>query len=206
MHSLTRLSDFSTALVIRSHRYSRKAVTSRTIRTCLVTGLLMLVLIGCSSTAYYSSPYMTPLIGATIRLNQELSARAGARIYVQYGRVMSWSKLTIQEPYCQFYVLRTSEELRQPLNIEPDAFRIKQVFRRKDLTAVKGVQLAFRGIRHQQDLSPRTMSTYMELSSMLQPNVTRLICSRWADPVFWEHVSIEEIIETLGELARFETL
>ena len=118
---------------------------------------------------------------------------------------MRYGELTVQEPYCQFYVLRGQEELRQPLTIEPDTFIIKHVFRRRDLTAGEGVQLAFEGIPYHHYLSQYTMSTYMEIYSGNQPDVIRLICSRWSDPYYWYYVSIEEVIETLGEIAKFET-
>ncbi len=177
----------------------------KTARPYLLTGCLSIFLTSCAGPVYYSSSNEASLVGATIRLNQELSARAGARIYIQYGRVMSYDDLTVQEPYCQFYVLRTRHELRQPLTIEPDIFIIQQVFRRRDLTAVESMQLAFEGIPYHHYLSQRTMSTYMEISSADQPDVIRLICSRWSDPYYWYHLSIEEIIETLGELAQFET-
>ena len=118
---------------------------------------------------------------------------------------MSYDELTVQEPYCQFYVLRSQDELRKPLTIVPDTFTIKHVFRRRDLTAVEGVQLAFEGILYHHYLSQYTMSTYMEISSGDQPDVIRLICSRWSDPYYWYHVSIEEVIETLGGIAQFET-
>lgn len=172
---------------------------------CAVLGLVVLILAGCASTVHYSSPDATPLVGGTIQLKQELSARAGARIYIQYGRVMGWTELTVLEPYCQFYVLRTAQELRQPLVIKPDTFVIERVFRKIDLTAVEGLQLALGAIWYLHDLSQRTMSTYIELSSDAQPNVLRLICSRWADPVYWNHVSIEEIIDTLGEIAELKS-
>lgn len=185
------------------HRSSN--LLNKPLRLYLHTAFLTMLLIGCTGPVYYSSPHGTSLVGTTVRLNQELSARAGARIYIQYGRVRSYKELTVQEPYCQFYVLRTQEELRQPLTIESDIFVIKQVYRRRDLTAAEGIQLAFEGFSYHHYLSQRTMSTYMEISSASQPNVTRLICSRWADPYYRYHVSIEEMVETLGGIAQLDT-
>ena len=51
--------------------------------------------------------------------------------------------------------------------------------------------------------SQRTMSTYMDLSSENQPDVAQLICSRWADPQTRYHVSVEQIVRSLGSIAQF---
>ena len=154
----------------------------------------------------YSSPYTTPRVGTIIKLNQELSARNGVRIYLQDGLQLTWIELEKQHPYCQFYVLRKPDDLRKPLTIEPDTFTVESVFRRKDSVAVDGIQLAMNGGGESEvdrGSSQRTMSTYMELSSENQPNVTRLICSRWEDPQSRFHVSVEQIVQSLGDVAQF---
>ncbi len=173
----------------------------------LIAGVLVLGLVGCAATdrPNYSSPYTTPRVGTIIQLKQELSVRNGVRIYLQDGYQLTWSELEKQEPYCQFYVMRSRAELRQPLTIEPDTFVVESVFRRKDSVAIEGIQVASDGGESEvdHDSSQRTMSTYMELSSDKQPNVTRLICSRWADPLLRNHVSVDQIISSLGEIAQF---
>ena len=163
-------------------------------------------IIGCAAkgTPNYSSPYTKPRAGTVVQLKQELSVRNGVRIYLQDGYQLSWIELEKQEPYCQFYVHRSREELRQPLTIEPDTFVVEYVFRRKDSVAVEGMQVASEG----EDVggpwrAQRTMSTYMELSSEKQPKVTTLICAQWQDPYERNHVSVDEIIRSLGEIAEF---
>lgn len=173
----------------------------------LAISLAILAISSCAatSTPNYSSPYTKPRVGTIIQLNQELSVRNGVRIYLQDGFQLSWIELEKQEPYCQFYVLRASDELRQPLSIEPDTFVVEDVFRRKDSVAVEGIQVAFEGseVGGNNGSSQRTMSTYMELSSEKQPNVKRLICSRWEDPALRYHVSVEQIVQSLGDIAQF---
>ena len=172
-----------------------------------IIGITVLGIGGCAAinNPDYSSPYTTPRVGTIVQLNQELSARNGVRIYLQDGYQLTWIELEKQEPYCQFYVLRTPDELRKPLTIEPDTFTVESVFRRKDSVTVEGIQVAMDGGESEVDRgsSQRTMSTYMELSSENQPNVTRLICSRWQDPQLRFHVSVEQIIQSLGDLAQF---
>lgn len=172
----------------------------------LITGIAVLSVGGCAATSIdYSSPYTTPRVGTVIQLTQGLSARNGVRIYLQDGYQLDWRELEKQEPYCQFYVRRSSDELRQPLTIEPDTFIVESVYRRKDSVAIEGLQVASDSGESETDpgSSQRTMSTYMELSSENQPNVTNLICSQWADPQSRFHVSVDEIIRSLGDVAQF---
>ena len=135
---------------------------------------------------------------------------------------MTWQELEKQEPYCQFYVERSVEDMRTPFTIEPDTFVVNRVFRRRDITSLQvpafavagedlsdlaGLQLAMGGDGESEVGNPgssqRTMSTYMELSSDSQPDVKHVICSQWADPALRYHVSVEEIIRSLGDLAEF---
>ncbi len=159
----------------------------------------------CATTGDYSSPFTKPSVGSVIQLNQEISARNGVRIYLQDGYVLEWKELEKLMPYCQFYVDRPSAEMRQPLVVEPDMFTVRRVYRQKDVGAWEGMQLAMAGGETETDhgSSQRTMSTYMELASTLQPDVNSLICSQWADPATRYHVSVEEIIGALGDVARF---
>lgn len=183
--------------------------------------IMSIGLLGCNTIPDYSSPYTTPRVGSTIQLNQELSARNGVRIYLQDGYVLTWQELEKQEPYCQFYVARSSADLRSRLTIEPDTFVVNRVFRRKDVSGLQSAPLDLTGenwvatanaqlaafgegdFENNRGSSQRTMSTYLELSSATQPNVKRMICSQWADPAMRYHVSVEEIIRSLGDIAQF---
>jgi hypothetical protein len=100
--------------------------------------------------------------------------------------------------------MRTRDEIRKPFTIKPDTFVVYEVFRQRDSVALEGLQIGSEGeAEFDHDSSQRTMSTYMELSSDSQPNVTRLICSQWADPARRYHVSVDEITASLGDIAQF---
>lgn len=171
----------------------------------LMTVVISAFVAACATTSDYSSPYTKPRVGSVIQLNQEISARNGVRIYLQDGYVLEWEELEKQQPYCQFYVRRPSDQMRQPFAVEPDTFTVSKVYRRKDIGALDGLQLASDGgdVETDQGSSQRTMSTYMALSSLIQPDVTTLICSQWKDPQLRFHVSVDEIITVLGDLAQF---
>jgi len=177
----------------------------RVITTILILGTVVLIQGCASTTAYNTATSVTlPRVGTMIKLNQELAARGGVRVFLQNGFQKRFSEVAKLEPYCQFYVNRSSDELNQRLTIEPDTFIVQRVYRRKESVSTEAVQVASEG---EADMdhgsSQRTMSTFMELISDNQPEITRLICSRWADPNSIHHVSIDEIVQSLGDVAEF---
>ena len=171
----------------------------------LVSGLFLLT--GCQSIGAPDSNdppwYATPQVGSYIELHQELTAPRGKRIYIQYGEARPKGEINELEPYCQFYVDRRGVEMREPLVIAKDRFMVERVFRKRDITGL--VRTHYASSDDDMDFgdspSQQTMSTYMEIFSDRQPQVTRLICSRWADPSFDNHVRLNEIHENLGDLA-----
>lgn len=150
-----------------------------------------------------ASHYVTPKPGASVQVTQTLEAPAGTRVSLQHGKVLEWRDIVDWQPYCQFHVLRARDHLHETLNIEPDTFIVKRVYRQKDVVGLESVQYAFFE-EDSIDNSPsqRMMSTYLELSSDLQPDVYRLVCQRWDDPYFYNHLSIRDIKESLGDLVR----
>ena len=137
-----------------------------------------------------------------IKLNRELTGRMGSRIFLQWGYQMRFSEVAKLEPYCQFYVYRPGADLHKPLTIEPDTFIVQRVYRLREFVAVGGTEVAEGKGRPLRGPSERTMSTVMELLSEKQPLVTRLVCSRWADLHPMNHVSIDEIVASLGDVAE----
>lgn len=172
--------------------------------------LAVLFLSGCagllSAPEPESTSYVTPKPGSRVEVQQTLRVSGGARVSLQYGRLKSWNDVYKLEPYCQFHVLRARDQMHEPLQIEPDAFIVERVYRRKDMVGLEGVRYASTGVEDfNHSPSQRTMATYMELSSGAQPDVHRLVCARWADPYEYNHVSIRDMRESLGDLVRLVT-
>lgn len=174
----------------------------------LWVALSVLLLSGCAGALSVpgSTSYATPKPGSRVEVQETLTVSGGARVSLQYGRLKSWKDVYKLEPYCQFRVLRPGDEMREPLTIEPDVFIVERVYRRKDMVELEGVRYASAGVEDfNNSPSQRTMATYMELSSGVQPDVHRLVCGRWADPYEYNHVSIRDIRESLGDLVRLVT-
>lgn len=175
-----------------------------------IVALVVPVVSGCAGIMTPPEPgetwYVTPKPGSTVEVRQTLSADGGARISLQYGKAVSPGDLYKLDPYCQFHVLRPGDELNEPLRIEPDTFTVEETYRRKDVVKLDGMQYAFAaGEDFDPSPSQRTMATYMELSSDAQPDVYQLVCQRWADPYDHNHVSINEMRESLGDLVLLVT-
>lgn len=171
--------------------------------------LLISILPGCAAMAPpdpEASYYVLPKAGSRVEVGETLSASSGTRVSLQHGRVLAARDLVTWQPYCQFHVLRAREQLHEPLVMEPDTFIVTRAYRQKDVVGLESVQYAFLE-EGSTDNSPsqRMMSTYLELSSDLQPDVFRLVCQVWDDPYFYNHLSIRDIRESLGDLVRLVT-
>jgi len=149
---------------------------------------------GCASTS--GSPTFLPSAGSQIEVTRELSAEGGgARLYIQNGQVQPRSKITVQNPYCQFFSNRSRAEMRDPLVIRPQNFLIERSFQRRDYSWAYGVQVA--GVSSNADLS-----TVMELDPDLQADIVRLVCMRWGSIGLDGYLTINEMQATLGGLVN----
>ena len=155
--------------------------------------------------------WVLPEAGSKIKLNQELTAKAGSRLTVQYGRPISYKSVTWVDPFCYFSVRRPPSEITSPTSIAPDTFVITRVFRQREFSALEPAQYAYSGgeVLYAQNYnnsgsSNVFMTTVMELTSAAQPQVERLKCTRWEIPWPENFLSIDEIRGALGSVAQLE--
>ena len=129
-----------------------------------------------------------------------------AHIYIQHGRVRSVNDTNLYTPNCK---LRLKNPRPNPQIIEPDKFRIVQVRHYTDLfqltevveTRLAGLSVNVLGGNNLGDIM---YVTEIRLQSQKQPAVERLLCQQLDDPGLGEHVSREQIVETLRGIASFE--
>ena len=152
---------------------------------------------GCVSTSG-DPTFMLP-IGSKIQVTQEMSAVSGARISIQYGRVMPRRQITLVDPHCQFYLYRSREEMREPVVIKPGTFIINRTFQRRDYAWAEGLQFAF----FTGDGDPtRHPTTVMELTSDQQPEVQGLRCAIWGTTNIEGYLTIAEMQTVLRDLVK----
>ena len=162
--------------------------------SCIPTLLFTSALAGCASMG--GKPIYTLPEGSSIKLNQEITARSGKRVFMQDGQALSRSDVTITNPYCLFSLDYVNQDTRDVVSIKPDTFTVTKAYRQRDYVLADGVQYAGRAG------SDRTLSTVMEISSENQPEVTQLICSRWGMISDDGWVTITEMQTTLSGLVE----
>lgn len=160
-----------------------------------LSGLSLLLFSGCASTG--ESPTFLPPVGSKVIVNQELNARSGTRLFIQNGQVLQRRDVGIVNPYCQFVLLRSREEMKGAIAIQPDTFTITRRYRQKDYSWAAGQQVA-------EVRSNVTMTTFMDLSSDLQPEVNQLLCMRWGSPRLDRWVTIDEMRATLSPIVDLQ--
>ena len=156
--------------------------------------LLSTLLAGCAATG--GKPIYTLPAGSKVKLNQEITATGGRRIFIQGGQTMERRDVTVTNPYCLFSLDRANQDTSDAISIKPDTFTVNKAYRQRDYVLADGVQYAGRAG------SDRTLSTVMEISSNNQPEVTQMICSRWGMISDDGWVTIAEMQTTLRELVE----
>ena len=177
--------------------------------------LLFSVLAGCQSTAnYYETPYDNPRVypppGTLLELHTDLPfAVNNSRSTIQYGKKIGQGRFSRFDPWCQFYLYESQEEMKQVRTIEPDTFTVTKSFQSIDWTLLKPVQIAYGSVvigspllhDRYDDMGLRTMRTTLRLHSDRQPQVYELRCGRDDDAYRQQYVTINQMIKALGDVA-----
>ena len=175
----------------------------------LLLFLIAPLLAGCQTPAFNyenpnDNPRRVPPEGSVVVLNQPLQFRVGSsRSYVQFG-VAQTGGVNIREPYCMFYLYEPSEALKQERTIQPDQFTVIKSFQASEFASVKPVVQAAVIRRSGDGPSAQTLATTLRLKSELQPQVRDLKCSVFGEANLYDFVSINQIIETLGDVATLQ--
>jgi len=172
-----------------------------------IIGLISGILAGCSSGPYpVSSPYYAIPTGSKLVLNHALSIPPNAaRIYIQYGKVVSSKQKDDYYAHCWFEswrVLDTSQV------IEPDTFTITRSIQTDDVVQRRATQRYAILETVSESNSPEgggplalVYSTDMHIHSVKQPDIRRFVCSHWENPDDARHLTVAEMQKALGNIA-----
>ena len=143
--------------------------------------------------------------GDGVVLNQAVRAAAGARIYLQHGRVVTGAGVAHREPYCYFHVYRDPSVIDSGFTIHPDLFAVKGLRSRIEYSQVPlpNVRYAMSDLFFQ-DYSAEYMITTVRLESAGQPRVRELKCGFFAVPFERSYITLEEIRGALGSIATLK--
>jgi hypothetical protein len=148
----------------------------------------------------YDSPYYKIPVGSSLILNQDIAIPAGqARALIQYGKMVTErNQIDQYYPWCEFEVRTLKDEERV---IQPDHFRITRLS--------KEFRFSSRSVMYASLVSndyARLIgyATVMYLQSEKQPDVYRMTCLYWTDDNMDEHLSKNQISDTLGQVFSLE--
>ena len=186
----------------------------------IVTMGLMLFLFSCATGPYpVTSPYFQIPQGSVIELTQTLTIPPNrARVYIQHGKVVTEKEKDRYQANCWFLSWKL---LASPQTIKPDIFTVVQSQKNEDLVQdISYIKLVNNVIDSNPDSYPRTYAskkidlfggdapiateytTQMFIHSDKQPNIRLLECSHWDDPHSGEHLTLDQMQQALGQLAR----
>ena len=166
------------------------------------------VLAGCQTPVFTyedpnDDPRAVPSVGTVVVLNEDLHFRVGSsRSYIQYGVAQPKGGVNTREPYCLFYLYEPSEALKHERTIQADKFKVEKSFQAAEFVSIKPlVQAAIFLTGDGDGPSARSLTTTLRLESEAQPQVRELRCSVFGEANLYDFVSINQMIETLGDVA-----
>jgi len=141
---------------------------------------------------FYSIP-----LGSTFTLNREITIEPDqTSVYLQNGKPGAARDVDFYKPHCKFELFTISTEVRI---VKPDTFVVKKVVDQREDVSASWPTYAGLGMVMGDGPVHLTYSTTLYLESKIQPDVYRMDCKRWDDPVIGEYLSINEMRQALGD-------
>ena len=165
-----------------------------------LTFIALYLLTACSTDPVrdQNSPLYTLPVGSTLELHQPLAIQPHrARTFIQYGKITDEKSIDKYYPYCEFEINTLNEEVQL---IQPDTFEIYRV-NDSDHEANRYFLYASLSIVYSDD-GPLILgfATEFYLQSDRQPQVRKLICLHWDDPVQGKYLQLTDIRKALGNI------
>lgn len=174
----------------------------------MVRALLIAVLVvlgGCQIVPERSekSPYYPVPVGSELVLNQPLNFPAGdVSLFIQ-GKPISYFSANKYYAYCKFELWTREDRQR---TIQPDTFTITRVSResrytlRETTPSVMKAAYRMASRDHQGGMAFEITSWVMYLHSEKQPDVYRITCEHWQDPIDAAPLSIVQMRKAFGDV------
>ncbi len=170
----------------------------------LAVSFLAVLLVACATAERGYGPRYIVATGSKWILEKEIEIPSHSRtVYIQDGKTKTFFNIDRYQPNCYLEVKTLSDV---PRRIHPDEFTVYGVklneYYPMGPTPTRVAHLVIMaGDSEDGDAGYHTYATEMYLRSASQPDVVRLVCQIWQDPVItWEHVTVEEMQKTLGDL------
>jgi len=166
--------------------------------------LVLLPLFACQTQPYAeNSPYYRIPVGSSIEVTQALTIPANtARVYIQYGKPVDYQSVDQYEVHCWVFSWKVLEENQ---TVKPGNFIVTRVQEFEEFVYRDNkIQLASITKTRFQDIHGGATAieykTVLTIHSDMQPNIRRLVCNHWEDPIDARHLSLAQIRTALGEI------
>jgi hypothetical protein len=136
-------------------------------------------------------------VGGSLQLTRELRFEPGySRSFIQYGKAVSSKQIEQREPYCLFYRYESPEEMHRVRTLNPGNFTIQSSHRELGTLPLPILNPIVFGDSLRED----TLATVFKIHSPHQPEITQLRCEIFTEPLFQNHLNLQQIKQTLGDI------
>jgi len=142
--------------------------------------------------------YMAVPVGSSLVLTRGITIPANqTSVYVQDGKLTTYSGRDQYAPNCKFELYSISD---RPRAVKADTFRVTRV--EHDTDYASAANLMYAGPVGYSDGGPLAIiySVTFSLQSTQQPDVFRLSCEYWADPLSSDDLTLAEVRQSLKPL------
>lgn len=146
--------------------------------------------------------YMAVAAGSELLLTQNITIPANqTSVYIQYGKVTTYSGRDQYYPNCKFELYSISD---MPRTVQKGSFIIKRVMRDTGYASAKLPLYAGPLSGSVGNPAAIIYSVIFSLWSQQQPDVFRLTCEHWADPLAGTDLTLDEVRKTLTPLLEIK--
>ena len=176
----------------------------------IALSLGVMILSSCRSTSYtdpFDRPGSIVPVGSVLRLNQTLNFQPGySRSFIQFGKAVTFGQIDERDPYCQFERYEPPVALTSLRSVQPDEFIVIassnwEEFVRAGSDISLMVSIGWKAMFDRDDLN---LSLKMKLQSARQPEIVALKCTVYAQPDYWNYLSVNQVKATLGAIVTLK--
>ncbi|MCK5662138.1 MAG: hypothetical protein KAI17_01560 [Thiotrichaceae bacterium] len=179
----------------------------------LISLAISILITGCQSLSEpvdFSHPKSKPPVGTVVQLNETLIFEQGtSRTYIQNGKAKSFKEVDDRAPWCQFSRYEPRAALKTERSAVPDRFTITSSSQRMEMVSAKpfpilAANVIIPSMLDNDGQNAQTLATIMKIKSDQQPEIAEFKCAVFNDPYMENFVSVNQIIDTLGNVVTLK--
>lgn len=162
-------------------------------------------LIGCETfikIQAWPAPYSIPA-GSVVTIHQDLTVKPHeVSVWIQFGEIADRKNIKVRYPNCRFELFTIKPTVQ---TIYKDQVKIIKFVHTTDYVMNDNIMFAsLTNVASDGDPMVEVFTTEIYLKSKKQPDLYRLICEHWEDPATGVFLTMQQIRETLGNIATIQ--